>query len=117
MSGKTYIIYDIETAGLSIDSFDDARQEYLLRGASTDEAKDKKINEMALSPLTGQIVCLGIKVMQKHGEEWVDEEQLELIIMELNAGVTDNNMFAVDDRKEIVWVPLFSSETNFIHLN
>ena len=40
MSGKTYIIYDIETAGLSIDSFDDARQEYLLRGASTDEAKE-----------------------------------------------------------------------------
>ena len=55
--------------------------------------------------------------VSQHGEEWVDEEQLELIIMELNAGVTDNNMFAVDDRKEIVWVPLFSSETNFIHLN
>ena len=37
MSGKTYIVYDIETAGMPIDSFDEARQDYLLRGASTDE--------------------------------------------------------------------------------
>ncbi|MGA1434523.1 MAG: hypothetical protein ACO34C_03400 [Candidatus Kapaibacteriota bacterium] len=72
MSGKTYIIYDIETAGLSLDSFDESRQEYVLRGAATDEAKEKKINEMALSPLTGQIICLGIKVMQKHGDEWTE---------------------------------------------
>ncbi|MFM8840558.1 MAG: ribonuclease H-like domain-containing protein [bacterium] len=70
MSGKTYIVYDIETAGLPIESFDDARQEYLLRGASTDETREKKINEMALSPLTGQIICLGVKVLQKHDGEW-----------------------------------------------
>ena len=49
--------------------------------------------------------------------EWVDEEQLELILEELNAGVTDNNVFAVPDRKDVVWVPLFNSQTNYIHLN
>lgn len=49
--------------------------------------------------------------------EWVDEEQLELILMELNAGVTDEVVFAVPDRKEVVWVPLFDSKTNYIHLN
>ena len=49
--------------------------------------------------------------------EWVDEEQLELILMELNAGVTNNNVFAVPDRNDVVWVPLFDSKTNYIHLN
>lgn len=49
--------------------------------------------------------------------EWVDEEQLELILMELNAGVTNEVVFAVPDRKEVVWVPLFDSKTNYIHLN
>ena len=49
--------------------------------------------------------------------EWVDEEQLELILMELNAGVTSNNVFAVPDRNDVVWVPLFDSKTNYIHLN
>jgi hypothetical protein len=72
MSGKTYIVYDIETAGMPIDSFDEARQEYLLRGASTDELRDKKINEMALSPLTGQIITLGLKVMQKAEDGWTE---------------------------------------------
>jgi len=49
--------------------------------------------------------------------EWVDEEQLELILMELNAGVTNNNVFAVPDRNDVVWIPLFDSKTNYIHLN
>ena len=72
MSGKTYIVYDIETAGMPIDSFDEARQDYLLRGASTDELREKKINEMALSPLTGQIITLGLKVMQKAEDGWTE---------------------------------------------
>ena len=49
--------------------------------------------------------------------EWVDEEQLELILLELNAGVTDNVVFEVPNRKEIVWIPMFGNETNYIHLN
>jgi hypothetical protein len=49
--------------------------------------------------------------------EWVDEEQLELILMELNAGVTNTNIIAVPNRNDVVWVPLFDSATNYIHLN
>jgi len=56
--------------------------------------------------------------VSQFGEEWVDEEQLELILMELNAGMSEQGLvMAVPDRKEVIWVPLFSSETNFIHLN
>lgn len=49
--------------------------------------------------------------------EWVDEEQLELILMELNAGVNDTVSFAVPNRKDIIWVPIFGNETNYIYLN
>jgi hypothetical protein len=31
MSGKTYIVYDIETAGMPIDSFDEARMNCVIR--------------------------------------------------------------------------------------
>lgn len=56
-------------------------------------------------------------VVDVDGSPWVDEEQLELILEELNAGVTDTVSFAVPDRKDIVWVPMFGEETNYIHLN
>lgn len=38
---KTYITYDIETIGLPFDSFDEARKEYLIRGADTKESQEK----------------------------------------------------------------------------
>lgn len=56
-------------------------------------------------------------VVDVDGNPWVDEEQLELILMELNAGVTDTTAFAVPDRKDVMWVPMFGNETNYIHLN
>lgn len=56
--------------------------------------------------------------VSQFGEEWVDEEQLELILIELNAGMSEQNMImSVPDRKDVIWVPLFDSKTNFIHLN
>ena len=56
-------------------------------------------------------------VIDIDGSPWVDEEHLELVLEELNAGVTDEVIFAVPDRNEVVWVPLFGIDTNYIHLN
>ena len=56
-------------------------------------------------------------VIDVDGNAWVDEEQLELILLELNAGVTDTVAFAIPDRKDVMWVPMFGEETNYIHLN
>jgi DNA polymerase elongation subunit (family B) len=70
---KTYIIYDIETAGLPFEDFDESCQEYLLRGAKNEEEQQKKIAEMALAPLTGKIVCLGMRVMQFKDNAWSEE--------------------------------------------
>lgn len=58
------LVFDIETVGLPFASFDDAQQEYLLRYASSQEEKDKKIAEMALSPITGQIVTIGMMMIK-----------------------------------------------------
>lgn len=53
------IVLDIETSPMPWDTFDDVQHEYLLRGAQSDEDKDRKRSEMALAPFTGMIVCVG----------------------------------------------------------
>jgi DNA polymerase elongation subunit (family B) len=60
----TYLSFDIETIGQPLDEFDEVQQDYLLRGADTDELREKKIGEFALSPLTGRIVCIGLQVIK-----------------------------------------------------
>jgi len=66
----SYLVFDLETVGLPIGAFDDVQQEYLLRGVATDEERDKRIGEFALSPLTGRIVCIGMQMMTREGDAW-----------------------------------------------
>ncbi len=58
-------------------------------------------------------------VIDVDGSPWVDEEQLELIIEELNAGVTDGPItFLVNGRKDVIFTPIMpEQELNYIHLN
>lgn len=65
-----YLVFDIETIGASLDAFDPSQQEYLLRSAQTDEDRARKVGEMALSPLTGRIVCIGMQFMKRDGSSW-----------------------------------------------
>ena len=67
-----YLVFDIETSPLPWESFSESQQEYLLRGAATDEEKDKKRAEMALTPLTSQVVCIGLQLMERRGENKFD---------------------------------------------
>ncbi len=55
-----YIVFDIETSPLPFDSFSESQQEYLLRYAKDDEEVERKKAEMGLSPLTAQVVCIGM---------------------------------------------------------
>ncbi|MFC2131072.1 3'-5' exonuclease [Bacteroidota bacterium] len=59
-----YLIFDIETVPLAWDNFSESQQEYLTRNASTEEEIAKKKNEMGLSPLTAQVVCIGMQLME-----------------------------------------------------
>ncbi|MBN9400674.1 MAG: ribonuclease H-like domain-containing protein ['Candidatus Kapabacteria' thiocyanatum] len=67
---EQFLVFDLETVGLPLDHFDDAQQEYLLRNTVTDEEREKKIGEFALSPMTGRIVCIGMQLMKASGDEW-----------------------------------------------
>jgi predicted PolB exonuclease-like 3'-5' exonuclease len=57
------LIFDIETIPLEFEtSFDEVQQEYLLRGATTDEERETRKGWGGLNPLTGQVVCIGTLV-------------------------------------------------------
>lgn len=61
---EQYLVFDIETAPISWDTLSESQQEYLLRRAETDEEIQQKKFEMALSPMTGQVVTIGMQLMQ-----------------------------------------------------
>lgn len=68
---EQYLIFDIETSPDDFDSLDESQQEYLLRRCETDEDTEKAKMEMALSPLTSKVVCIGLQLMQSVGpDEW-----------------------------------------------
>lgn len=54
------LVIDIETIGKDFDSFDDMSKEYLLKFADTEEKIDEAKEGLAFSPLTGEIVAIGI---------------------------------------------------------
>ncbi len=70
---KQFLVFDIETAPLNFDNLSESQQEYILRNAHSDEEKQQKKFEMALSPITAQVVCIGLQMMEK-----IDNEIFEI---------------------------------------
>ncbi len=54
------VVFDIETLGLPLDSFDDVQQEYLLKFADTDEKREAEILKLNLHALTAQIIAIAM---------------------------------------------------------
>lgn len=54
------LIFDIETVGVEFDSLDDKSKELLLRFAENDEEVEAVKEGLGFSPLTGQIVAIGV---------------------------------------------------------
>lgn len=54
------VVFDIETLGFPLDSFDEKRQEYLLKFAKTEEERTEAVQKLALTPLTGHIIAIGM---------------------------------------------------------
>lgn len=54
------LIFDIETVGVEFDSLDEKSQELLLRFAETPEDIEAVKEGLGFSPLTGQIVAIGV---------------------------------------------------------
>lgn len=54
------VVIDIETIGFDFESYDQKSQEYLLKYAQDEREKEEIKNKLALYPLTGEIVTIGM---------------------------------------------------------
>ncbi len=72
-----FLTFDIETVPLPWESFSESQQEYLIRGAKTEEEIQKKKDEMGLSPMTAQVVCIGLMLCKKNEDGSFNEEKIE----------------------------------------
>lgn len=54
------LVVDIETIGTDFDTLDEMSKEYLLKFADTEEKVQEAIEGLAFSPLTGEIVAIGM---------------------------------------------------------
>ena len=53
-------MFDIETQGFPLESFDEAQQEYLMRFAKNEEERAEALARLSLAPFTAQIVAIGM---------------------------------------------------------
>lgn len=60
LSTMPKLIFDIETVGVEFDSLDEKSQELLLRFAETPEDIEAVKEGLGFSPLTGQVVAIGV---------------------------------------------------------
>ena len=54
------MIFDIETLGFPLETFDETQQEYLLKFADTDEKREAELQKLSLHALTAQIIAIGM---------------------------------------------------------
>lgn len=54
------IVFDVETIGVDFDSLDQMSKEVLLKNTDTEEEKQLVRNSLGLSPLTGEIIAIGM---------------------------------------------------------
>jgi 3'-5' exonuclease len=87
MKYPKFFVFDIETAALPWEHFDESQQEYLMRGAATDEERQKKRAELALSPMTSQVVCICLMIM-----DWDGSESAEPVLVKRGALVLDESL-------------------------
>lgn len=56
----TKIVFDIETAGFPLESFDEAQQQYLMKFSETEEKREEAIRKLNLSAFTAQVIAIGM---------------------------------------------------------
>jgi DNA polymerase elongation subunit (family B) len=54
------VVFDIETLGKPPGAFDDAQTAYLFREGATDEERQEEVNRLNLSPLTAEVLAIGM---------------------------------------------------------
>ena len=65
----TRVVFDIETLGYPLESFDEQQQQYLMKFATNDEERVEAIQKLALTPFTGFIIAIGmLNPDSRHGK-------------------------------------------------
>ena len=54
------LIFDIETVGVEFNSLDEKSKEFVLKFAETKEDQEEAKDGLSFSPLTGEVVAIGI---------------------------------------------------------
>lgn len=54
------LVFDIETLGFPLESFDEVQQDYLMRFAETEEEKEEAIRKLNLTAPTAQVIAIGM---------------------------------------------------------
>lgn len=54
------VVFDIETLGYSLETFDTVQQDYLLKFADTEEKREEAIQKLSLYPVTAQVIAVGM---------------------------------------------------------
>jgi hypothetical protein len=60
IKSMTSVVFDIETLGFPLESFDSVQQEYLLKFADTQEKREIEIQKFSLSPLTARVIAIAM---------------------------------------------------------
>ncbi|MBI5401527.1 ribonuclease H-like domain-containing protein [Candidatus Wolfebacteria bacterium] len=83
------LVFDIETIGLDFETFDKTSQEYMVKFAE-DESEKKEIKErLGFSPLTGEIVAIGILNPDTNkGAVYLRADDKQLLNNDLEKGIT-----------------------------
>jgi DNA polymerase elongation subunit (family B) len=76
---EKFLVIDIETSPLPWDMFDEAQQAYLLARTESPEEQEERKKQMALAPLTGCIVCIGLYLVKREQNEVTELKRICLM--------------------------------------
>jgi DNA polymerase elongation subunit (family B) len=54
------VVFDIETLGYPLETFDETQQEYLMKFADTEEKRLETIQKLNLHPMTARVIAIGM---------------------------------------------------------
>jgi len=54
------VVFDIETLGFPLEEFSQEQQEYLMKGAATEDERADAVARLSLAPFTAQVVAIGM---------------------------------------------------------
>jgi len=81
----TRIVFDIETTGFPLESFDETQQQYLMKFSDTEEKKEEAIRKLNLSALTAQVIAIGmLNPDSNSGKVFYQSPQKESFVSEDN---------------------------------